>query len=133
MITAGKSSIVLESPPGENRWGFYQFPDMWRASGASGREIYCAVNVGHDSLLGEHEPNRFFVSRDEGATWRPTPHGEVDRSPHVFTFFDGSQVAFGKSHFIYHAHGYGPFQEAWQSWDFGKMAVKPIDPRHLPD
>ena len=27
------SALLAVSPPGERRWGFYQFPDMWRGPG----------------------------------------------------------------------------------------------------
>jgi hypothetical protein len=121
-IKAGNPSVLSESPPGENRWGFYQFPDLWRAPGG---EIYCAVNVGHDCLIGQHEPSRFFLSRDNGRTWAGIPYEQVDRSPDIVDFSDGSQVAFGESHFIYHLHSYGAFQEAWQWWELEGAGLKP--------
>src|SRR6185503_6628944 len=96
---------------------------MWRASGG---EIYCAVNVGHDSLMGQHEPSQFFVSRDEGTSWQRVAYDKVDRSPEIFTFSDGAQVSFGRSRFIYHVQAYGPLQDPWQLWNFAELGVKPI-------
>jgi hypothetical protein len=110
-ITPGDPVLLIESPPGEKRWGFYQFPDMWRAPSG---EIYCAVNVGHDSPMGQHEPSRFFVSRDEGKTWKQVPFDQVNRAPHVVRFRDGSDVSFGTACFIYHAQCYGPLQNPAQ-------------------
>jgi len=121
-IIPGKSTVVACGPPGENRWGFYQFPDMWRAPG---REIFLAMNVGHDCEIGQHEPSWLFVSRDDGKTWTRIPYEQVDQSPPAVTFSDGSQVAFGETHYIYHVHSYGPYQQPWQWWRCKELGVEP--------
>jgi hypothetical protein len=131
-ITPGAPITLICSPPGENRWGFYQFPDMWRAPRG---EIYCSVNVGHDCLIGKHEPSRFFVSRDEGRSWAPVPFAQVDQSPDVVEFSDGSQVSFGKTHYVYHLHSYGQYHQPRQWWDLEGLGVpaasKPIFDSYL--
>jgi len=122
-ITPAEPAILLTSPPGEKRWGFYQFPDMWRAPGG---EIYCAVNVGHDCLIGQHEPSQFYRSDDNGGTWRQVPYGEVDQSPDIVEFSDGSQVSFGKSHYIYHVQSYGPYMQKWHWLELAGDGAKPV-------
>jgi hypothetical protein len=122
-IIPGDAKILLTSPPGEKRWGFYQFPDLVRASNG---DIYCHINVGHDTPLGDHEPGRFFVTRDHGAAWQTIAYRDMDLSPYVVTFSDGSQVSFGKRLFIYHANTYGDliFPEHWVY--FQKLGMKPV-------
>jgi len=43
-INPSKPVILLTSPPGEKRWGFYQFPDMWRAPGGTSTGIVRRVS-----------------------------------------------------------------------------------------
>src|SRR5687768_4104407 len=122
-ITSPRHTTLLESPPGERRWGFYQFPDMVRAPGG---EIYVAVNVGHDAIIGDHETGRFFVSRNEGATWSATTYDAMDLSPYVVTFSDGSQVSFGNTRMVYHVHSYGPHVRPKDHfWHFAELGVAP--------
>lgn len=121
-IEPGEPTVVTCGPPGENRWGFHQFPDMWRAPGG---EIYLAVNIGADSELGVHIPSSVFVSRDNGKTWAQTQWSEVDLSPLPITFSDGSQVTFGETVFVYHAHGYGELCQAWQWWKMDGSGIEP--------
>lgn len=129
-VTAGEPIVLATSPPGENRWGFYQFPDMWRSPAG---EIYVAINVGCDADIGRHDPSLFYVSRDNGTSWRQVPLEEVDQSPDVYTFSDGSQVSFGPSTYIYHVHTYGHVQD-WQWWyvpDLG--GIDPLPGPRVPD
>ena len=121
-ITPGKPVVIACGPPGENRWGFYQFPDMWRAPGG---EIYLAMNIGADCEIGEHQPSWFFVSRDDGKTWTRIPYAQVDQSPLPVTLSDGSQVAFGETCYIYHAHSYGQYQHPWQWWQCKELGLEP--------
>ena len=98
------SALLAVSPPEERRWGFYQFPDMWRGPGG---EIYLAMNVGEDAEVGVHEPTRFFVSRDEGSSWPSVSEGDVDFSPGIVTLPSGEEVAFGTERYVYHYSSYG--------------------------
>ena len=84
--------VVATSPPGETRWGFYQFPKMWR--GGDGR-LYLAMHVGADSPAGRHEPTQYFASADEGISWDGIDADRLDRSPQVYDMPDGGQVSFG--------------------------------------
>ncbi len=103
-VTLGEPVIVAVSPPGEKRWGFYQFPDMWRGRGG---QIYLAMNVGEDAEVGVHQPTKLFVSRDEGRSWQPIPEDQVDFSPDIVTLPTGEQVAFGTEKYVYHYSSYG--------------------------
>jgi len=122
-IIPGAPAVIACSPPGEKRWGFYQFPDMWRAPGG---EIYTVVNVGHDTEIGDHEPSWVFVSRDNGGSWGRIPIEEMNQSPDVITFSDGSQVSFGKTAYIYHMHSYGVSQFDWQWINLDGLDVQPV-------
>jgi hypothetical protein len=122
-IQPGEPIVVTVSPPGENRWGFYQFPDMWRAPGG---EIYLAVNVGSDSEIGEHVPSAVFVSDGNGRAWRETQWNKVDLSPLPITFSDGSQVTFGDTVYVYHVHGYGELMQPWQWLELDGTGIEPV-------
>ncbi len=121
-LIPGHRSTLLISPPGEKRWGFYQFPDV--IDGPDG-EIYATVNVGHDAIVGDHEPGRFFVSRDGGGSWEPTTYEGMKLPPYAVTLPDGSQVAFGPSRFVYHTHSYGKHVQESLMWRFNELGVKP--------
>lgn len=114
-------TIVAVSPPGENRWGFHQFPDMWRAPGG---EIYLAVNIGSDSEIGVHVPSSVYVSRDNGRSWHQTEWDSVDLTPLPITFSDGSQVRFGDTVHVYHVHGYGDLCQKWQWWELEGTGIE---------
>lgn len=121
-VTPGEPRLILCSPPGEERWGFYQFPDVVRTPGG---DIVLAINVGCDCDIGRHDPSIFFVSRDNGASWRQAPLEDVDMAPQIVTFSDGSQVALGASAYIYHvivlAH-----PQAWMWWDPRELGIDPL-------
>lgn len=110
-VIPGERQLILCSPPGEERWGFYQFPDMIRTPGG---DMILAINVGCDCDIGRHDPSLFYISRNQGHTWQPISLEEIDLSPRVFTFSDGSQARFGASNYIYHVHTYGhPLPWMW--------------------
>ena len=114
-VTLGQPVIVMLGPPGDLRWGYYSFPDMWRAPAG---EMYLAVNVGEDANdVGEHLPTQFFVSRDEGKSWQPILEDQVDFSPDIIALPGGGQVAFGTEKYIYHYSTYGPRQRELHSLD----------------
>jgi len=103
-ISLPEPVVVTTGPPGEvglNRWGFYQFPDLWRGNDD---RLYLAMNVGADSAVGRHDPTQFFVSDDGGKTWARIARSEVDFSPAVIDLPDGGQISFEKRRFIYHYH-----------------------------
>jgi hypothetical protein len=131
-LIPGPRTTLLTSPPGEKRWGFYQFPDVI-APESPDKEIYAAVNVGHDAIVGDHEPGRFFRSRDQGKTWQPITYDDMKLPPYAVTFPDGSQVAFGPSRFIYHVHSYGTHVQEPLMWRFYDLGLKPINAKPLQD
>ena len=120
-ITLGEPVVVAVSPPGEKRWGFYQFPDMWRGRGG---EIYLAMNVGEDAEVGVHQPTEFFVSLDEGQSWETIPEDQVNFSPDILTLPTGEQVAFGTEKYVYHYSSYGHRNREEISLD--KLGLKPV-------
>ncbi|MDE2755355.1 MAG: sialidase family protein [Acidobacteriota bacterium] len=120
-VTLGEPVIVAVSPPGEKRWGFYQFPDMWRGRGG---QIYLAMNVGEDAEVGVHQPTKFFVSRNEGRSWQPIPENQVDFSPDILTLPTGEQVAFGTEKYVYHYSSYGHRNREEISLD--ELGLKPV-------
>ena len=121
-VTLGPPVIITLGPPGDLRWGYYSFPDMWRAPGG---EMYLAVNVGEDANdVGEHLPTQFFVSRDEGKSWQPIQEDQVDFSPEIIALPGGEQVAFGTEKCIYHYSTYGPRQRELLSLD--ELGLKPV-------
>ena len=114
-VTLGPPVVVMLGPPGDLRWGYYAFPDMWRAPGG---ELYLAVNVGEDANdVGEHLPTQFFVSRDEGESWLPILEDQVDFSPDIIALPSGEQVAFGTEKYVYHYSTYGPRPREFHSLD----------------
>ena len=103
-MNLGEPVVVAVGPPemaGPDKWGFFQFPDMWRGRDGS---LYLVINVGADSLAGRHDPSQFFVSRDGGRSWDGIAPEEVDLSPEILELPDGRQVAFGDCRHIYHFH-----------------------------
>lgn len=120
-VILGAPLKIVQSPRPERRWGYYQFPDMWRADAG---EICMCVNVGPDSDLGEHDPSLWYVSRDNGASWRQVDVSEVDLSPETHTLPDGRQVRFGPQRWVYHWSTYGP-QNRWPRIFPRKLGVEP--------
>ena len=119
-ITLGEPVVVTVSPPGEERWGFYQFPDMWRGRGG---EIYLGMNVGEDAEVGVHQPTEFFVSQDEGQSWETIPEDQVNFSPDILTLPSGEQVAFGTEKYVYH---YSVGNRNREVISLDKLGLKPI-------
>lgn len=103
-IRLGEPRPVVVAPPGKHGWGYYQFPDMWRA--ASG-EIYLCVNVGPDSALGKHEPSMWLKSKEDGLTWESVDQSNVDLSPDIHSLPDGREVRLGAERRVYHWSTYG--------------------------
>jgi len=98
----GEPVIVAVGSPefsGEDKWGFFQFPDIWR--GGDG-DLYLVVNIGADSRTGRHDPSEFFTSSDAGRTWHGIESGAADRSSPILDLPSGGQVSFGDSRYIYH-------------------------------
>ena len=121
-ISLSDPVVVATSPGPESRWGYYQFPDMWRAAGG---EIYLCVNVGPDSELGEHEPSLWFLSSDDGGTWMRTGIDNVDLSPDVHTLPHGGQVRFGQERWVHHWSTYGPHSK-WPRIRPRRLGVEPV-------
>ncbi|MDA2925642.1 hypothetical protein MYX78_00145, partial [Acidobacteria bacterium AH-259-G07] len=121
-IALASPVIVTTGPPNVMRWGFYQFPDMWRAPGG---KLYLSMNVGEDnSIVGEHRPTQFFVSSDQGQSWQPIRHDQVDFSPDIYTLPNGQQVAFGKGKFVYHFSSLSP--SAREEYSLEDLGLKPV-------
>jgi hypothetical protein len=70
MIRASKPIPVSLSPPGEDRWGYHQFPTISRLP--DGR-LLVNINDGPDSDDWYGKPGPALVSEDRGTTWRK-PH-----------------------------------------------------------
>jgi len=76
-VTPGDPVVVAMGPPGEQRWGWYQFPSIARlADGA----IHVDFNVTADSITSYGKGGHLsYVSEDQGKSW--VPLGEYEGSP----------------------------------------------------
>lgn len=74
-VSFGAPVVVLLAPPGEMRWGYYQFPKLSRIG--KGR-LAVSYHVAPDctSSYGTHQPTR--VSDDDGQSWRDARPGEIE-------------------------------------------------------
>ncbi len=66
-VQVGDPVLIVEAPASVRRWGYYQFPRMWRT--ASGDAVVF-VHVEPDAVESYGKPQPSFVSRDGGATWQ---------------------------------------------------------------
>ena len=83
----GPAVVVATSEPDETRWGYYQFPFLWREP--DGR-LAVSVQVRPDDDRWLHEPSPAWVSDDGGAHWSPAPR--VMR-PSFLTLSSGDQIS----------------------------------------
>jgi len=79
-ITIGTPVVVGHSRPSETRWGYFQFPSLFRLPGG---ELMVTVNDADDATGGYGRPLRRFVSTDEGRTWRDAGQGLPGLGPHA--------------------------------------------------
>lgn len=70
-VTLGEPRLVAAGPPGEHRWGRWQFPVL--EQGPGGR-LLLFVAVSPDSASSYGQPKRVYFSTDHGRTWREDPH-----------------------------------------------------------
>ena len=85
-VTLGEPIVVTTSPPAEKRWGYYQFPRIWRDLDGT---IMVGVNVRPDDARWLEQPDAPFESRDGGQTWSPLQN--TVRQPHL-TLSNGDQL-----------------------------------------
>ena len=77
-VEIGSPVLIVQGPPGEQRWGRYQFPSIYRMDG---NRLMVSVHVEADAAEAYGLPSRLFVSSDGGASWREDsgamkrPHG----------------------------------------------------------
>ena len=73
----GPPVVVALSEPGEERWGWYQFPTLsYMPDGA----ILCAFSHQHDAAFAYGNPMAAYVSRDEGRTWEQIESQDSNRN-----------------------------------------------------
>ncbi|MFN9754377.1 MAG: hypothetical protein ACK55L_03150, partial [bacterium] len=69
-IDLGPARLVAQGPPGEKRWGRWQFPTL--ESGPRGL-LLLFVHTSPDSAASYGQPRQLFLSRNHGRTWTPDP------------------------------------------------------------
>lgn len=69
-IDLGPARLVAQGPPGEKRWGRWQFPTL--ESGPRGL-LLLFVHTSPDSAASYGQPRQVFLSRNHGRTWTPDP------------------------------------------------------------
>ncbi len=72
-VELGDPVLVAASEPGEDRWGFHQFPTISRLPSGRLLVTYNAVPDRDDSY---GHPGPAYESADDGATWEPYSGGE---------------------------------------------------------
>ena len=91
-IKFGRPAVVAVSPPGETRWGHYQFPIIARLD--DGR-LAVSYSVHSDSTMSYGAANPVRISSDGGKTWREAKPGELDASTAGGIIFpDGEAIKF---------------------------------------
>ncbi len=92
-VRLGKPVEVMLAPEGDQRWGFFMFPSIWRLR--DGR-LVCAVTLGGDHMPSEMDYHYlWYISYDEGRHWT---HAVINVSEaeaflkERFTFASGRQV-----------------------------------------
>ena len=69
-VRLGKPVEVMLAPEGDERWGFFMFPSIWRLR--DGR-LVCAVTLGGDHMPAEMDYHYlWYISADEGQHWTHT-------------------------------------------------------------
>lgn len=92
-VRLGKPVEVMLAPEGDERWGLFMFPSIWRLR--DGR-LVCAVTIGGDHMPAEMDYHYlWYISHDEGRHWT---HAVIDVSEakaflrERFTLTSGRQV-----------------------------------------
>ena len=76
-ITLSEPVLVAMGPESATTgWGPYQFPELSRLK--DGR-LLCNFNAGADSVTAYGDPRPYYVSSDEGQSWTPVSHSEVEQ------------------------------------------------------
>ena len=135
-ISMGPCRVVSMAPVSEKRWGFWNFPYLFRMpDGALG----LTHHVDHDSEDAYGKAAPFFVSRDEGRTWSSLtpPCPELGLHPTFMMHLEGGEC------FTSVCRGVIPIQRLRSSepvgslWSYGKtdlydLASVPPEERYLP-
>jgi len=89
-ISIGPCVVVSMAPVGETRWGFWNFPYLFRMPD---RSLGLTHHVDHDSEDAYGKTAPFFVSRDEGRTWSSLtpPCPELGLHPTFMMHLDGGE------------------------------------------
>jgi hypothetical protein len=69
-IDVGQSVVVSLAPVGETRWGFWNFPYLFRMPDGA---LALTHHIDHDSEEAYGRSAPLFISRDEGRSWQETP------------------------------------------------------------
>lgn len=94
-VQLGEPVAVMLAPEGDERWGFFMFPSIWRLR--DGR-LVCAVTLGGDHMLAEMDYHYlWYVSDDEGQHWAHTVMDVAEAEAMLrerFTLPSGRQVSY---------------------------------------
>lgn len=89
-IAIGPPVVVSMAPPGERRWGFWNFPYLFRMPDGA---LALTHHIDHDSeeAYGRRAP--FYLSGDDGHTWREArpPCPELGLHPTFMMHLDGGE------------------------------------------
>ena len=92
-VSLGDPVEVMLAPEGDERWGYFMFPSVWRLR--DGR-LVCAVTIGGDHMPAEMDYHYlWYISDDEGQHWT---HAVIDLAEakallrERFTLASGRQI-----------------------------------------
>jgi hypothetical protein len=72
LVELSPERLISEAPPGERRWGRWQFPTLEAGPGGS---FLLFFHVEPDAASSYGKPRRVYVSRDRGKSWKQDPAG----------------------------------------------------------
>ena len=87
-----EKKVLVHSPPvNENtkRWGVYAIPRLWRRLDGRLAVRFNGKEDGTYSGSNQFLPNLYFVSDDDGATWKPDPDGAKHYDGSIMTRLNG--------------------------------------------
>lgn len=91
-VELGRPAVVVLSQPNETRWGYYQFPEIFRLDNGHLAVLY---SVHSDSAMSYGQPKPGRVSSDGGKTWHAAAAGMIEQSSaEAIVFPDGEAIKF---------------------------------------
>ncbi len=89
-VEIGPAVVVSMAPPGEMRWGFWNFPYLFRMPDGT---LGLTHHVDHDSEEAYGGKAPFFISGDEGRSWCPLepPCPELGLHPTFMMHMEGGE------------------------------------------